>query len=123
MDACQGCKKRFPLNNSNIQENGIYDINLSAVWITVSSGGGCSNLNVMLGTMNMSPMSEAMFTPLAEKKNHEIMKPEMVKTGVKERRIAIEKGNYHEGVPAITVESDGGWSKRTHKHTYNALGE
>ena len=26
----------------------------------------------------------------------------------------------HEGVPAITVVVDGGWSKRLHKHSYNA---
>ena len=27
---------------------------------------------------------------------------------------------YHEGVPAITVIVDGGWSKRSHKHSYIA---
>ena len=125
MAVCQGCKKQFPLNNSNIQENGIYDINLRAVWGTVSSGGGCSNLNEMLGTMNMPPMSEAMFTSLEEKIGlwwHEVIKQEMAKAGAEERRIAIEKGNYHQGVPAISVVCDGGWSKRTHKHTYNAFG-
>ena len=125
MALCQGCKKQFPLNNSNIQENGVYDINLRAVWGTVSSGGGCSNLNEMLGTMNMPPISEAMFTSLEEKIGlwwHEVIKQEMAKAGAEERRIAIEKGNYHEGVPAISVVCDGGWSKRTHKHTYNAFG-
>ena len=28
--------------------------------------------------------------------------------------------NYHEGVPPITVVVDGGWSKRSHRHSYNA---
>ena len=37
-----------------------------------------------------------------------------------EKRIAIEKGSFHEGVPAIDVVLDGGWCKRTHKHYYNA---
>lgn len=32
----------------------------------------------------------------------------------------MERGHYHEGVPAITVVVDGGWSKRAHKHSYNA---
>ncbi|KAJ8298756.1 hypothetical protein KUTeg_022816, partial [Tegillarca granosa] len=41
--------------------------------------------------------------------------------GAEERRIAIEKGNFHEGVPSITVICDGGWSKRSHKHSYNAM--
>ena len=26
----------------------------------------------------------------------------------------------HDGVPAVTVICDGGWSKRSHKHTYTA---
>ena len=34
----------------------------------------------------------------------------------------IEKGSYHQGVPAITVVVDGGWSKCTHKHSYNGVG-
>ena len=32
----------------------------------------------------------------------------------------IERGSFHDGVPAITVIVDGGWSKRSHKHSYNA---
>lgn len=37
-----------------------------------------------------------------------------------EKRIAINKRSYHDGVPAISVIVDGGWSKRSHKHSYNA---
>ena len=40
--------------------------------------------------------------------------------GQKEKQLAIEQGNYHNGVPAITVVVDAGWSKRSHKHSYNA---
>ena len=40
----------------------------------------------------------------------------MVKTGRKEEQIAEQKNNYREGVPAITVVVDGGWSKQSHKH-------
>ena len=40
--------------------------------------------------------------------------------GQKEKQLAIEQGNYHNGVPAITVVVDSGWSKRSHKHSYNA---
>ena len=39
--------------------------------------------------------------------------------GQREWELAIEKGCYHEGVPAITVIMDGGWSKRSHKYSYN----
>jgi hypothetical protein len=34
--------------------------------------------------------------------------------------LAEERGSFHEGIPAITVIVDGGWSKRSHKHSYNA---
>ena len=37
-----------------------------------------------------------------------------------EKRLAISKGSYHNGIPAITVVVDAGWSKRSHKHSYNA---
>ena len=33
---------------------------------------------------------------------------------------AIFNGRYHQEVPAITIIVDGGWSKRSHKHLYNA---
>jgi hypothetical protein len=46
----------------------------------------------------------------------------MLAAGQEERRLAIERKDYHEEVPAITVITDGGWSKRTYKHSYNAAG-
>ena len=44
----------------------------------------------------------------------------MVEAGREEKRLAEERGDYNDGVPAITVIVDGGWSKRSHKHSYNA---
>ena len=44
----------------------------------------------------------------------------MIEAGKEERRLAIERGDYLEGVPAITVIVDSGWSKRSHRHSYNA---
>lgn len=38
-----------------------------------------------------------------------------------EKRLAIERGSYHDELPATTVLVDGGWLKRSHKHTYNAM--
>jgi hypothetical protein len=39
-----------------------------------------------------------------------------------EREMVILRNDLHEGVPAVTVVCDGGWSKRTHKHSYNING-
>jgi len=51
----------------------------------------------------------------------EELQKSMIEAGREEKQLAIERGDYHEGVPAITVVVDGGWCKRTHKHSYNAL--
>ena len=34
--------------------------------------------------------------------------------------MAITRNDFYQGVPAITVVADGGWSKKSHKHSYNA---
>lgn len=47
---------------------------------------------------------------------------ETMETAGKEEQIAREKGDIDEnGVAKITVVADGGWSKRSFGHTYNAL--
>ncbi|WAR01493.1 hypothetical protein MAR_008051 [Mya arenaria] len=53
---------------------------------------------------------------------YNVFQNEMKKVGNEEREKAIMRNDMHEGVHALTVVCDGGWSKRTQKHTYNALG-
>ena len=43
----------------------------------------------------------------------------MISAGKEEREIAITNNSYHQGVHAVTVIVDGGWSKHSHKHSYN----
>lgn len=45
----------------------------------------------------------------------------MISAGKVEKQTAISKVSYHQGMPAVVVIVDVGWSKRTHKHSYNAL--
>jgi hypothetical protein len=45
---------------------------------------------------------------------HDVLLADMLAAGQEERRLAIERKDYHEEVPAITVITDGGWSKRTY---------
>ena len=124
MAVCQGCSKQFPLNTSPKQDNGIH-INFRAVWGTVLSGDGPSDLNEMLSTMDAPCMSETMFTTLEDEIGtwwQSVLEEELLQAGAEERGIAIESGQHHEGIPAITVICDGGWSKHSHKYTYNAYG-
>lgn len=43
-----------------------------------------------------------------------------MKAAGEERQLAIERNQFREDVPAITVILNGRWSKRSHKHSYNA---
>ena len=52
----------------------------------------------------------------------EVLDEDMKRNGEEERELAVERQDTHMGIPAITVVCDGGWCKRSHKHTYNALG-
>ena len=124
---CHGCEKKFPLKTSpSIKtDDKIFDINVRAVWGAMTSGGGAASLNEVLGTLNMPTISERFFTSLEHKIGdwwQQIFEEDIKLAGAEEKRLAIERGDYFEDVPAITVVTDGAWSKRSHKHTYNALG-
>jgi len=38
----------------------------------------------------------------------------------KEKATSLAENRTHDGIPTITVIVDGGWSKRSHKHSCNA---
>ena len=100
-----------------------WECNIAAVWGQMATGGGHKKLernNVLLGMPTMSRTSfiktERDIGDWWRQQLEESMKEE----GREERRLAIENNEYHEGVLAITVVIDGGWSKRSHRHSYNA---
>ena len=99
-----------------------WECNLAAVWGQMSTGTGHSQLEETLGVMGIPVMTKTSF--IATERDigecwKENLQSSMAAAGQEEKRIAIEKGSFHEGVPAITVIVDGGWSKRSHKHSYN----
>ena len=102
-----------------------FEINVRAVWGETASGGGALKLNEQVATMGMPGISGKSFTKIEEEIGEwwgQALQQEMLQAGCDERMRAIARGDFHEGVPAITVVGDGGWSKRSHKHTYNAPG-
>lgn len=126
---CKGCHLKFNLETSkNItMPDGTYrkEINVRAVWGTMVTGGGAASLNETLGTMNLNQIKQTTFSKIEdeigkwwESELENVMKD----AGRQEREIAIAEGNFHDGIPYITVVCDGGWSKRGHRHSYNALG-
>ena len=100
-----------------------WQCNLAAVWGQMTTGGGHTKLEETMGVLGVPVMSPKSFTS-SERDIGEWWQQEleqiMIDAGKEEKRLAEERGDYHEGVPAITVVVDAGWSKRSHRHSYNA---
>ncbi len=100
-----------------------WECDLAAVWGQVVTGGGHSQLEETMSVVGDPVMSKKSFIEserdIGEWWSQELQEA-MTAAGKEEKRMAEERGDYHEGVPAITVILDGGWSKRSHKHYYNA---
>ncbi len=100
-----------------------WECNLAAVWGQMTTGGGCSQLEETMSIVGVPVMSKASFIQ-TERDIGEWWRTQlsesMIDAGKEEKRLAIERGEYHHDVPAVTVYVDGGWSKRSHKHSYNA---
>ena len=100
-----------------------WECNLAAVWGQMVTGGGHSQLEETMSILGVPVMTKSSFVQ-SERDIGEWWRLElqesMAAAGKEEKRLAEESGSYHDGVPAITVIVDGGWSKRSHKHSYNA---
>ena len=100
-----------------------WESNLAAVWGQMSTGGGHSRLEEVMSVAGIPVMTSASFVQ-TEREIGEVWKQQLLETmaeaGREEKRLAELRNEYHEGIPAITVIVDGGWSKRAHKHSYNA---
>ena len=100
-----------------------YSVNVGAVWGQMATGGGQRKLNEMMASIGIPGMSKGTFIRIETQignKWEDILSTEIQKAGEEEKRLAIERKDFFQDVPAITVVVDGGWSKRSHKHSYNA---
>ena len=99
--------------------------NLAAVWGQMATGGGFNSLQESMSVLGVPVMSKQTFMQTEQQIGREwwaTLQESMKAAGREEKQHAIEQNSYHhQHVPAISVIVDGGWSKRTHKHSYNAL--
>ena len=89
----------------------------------MATGGGASQLQQVMASVGAPSMSKSTFTSTERYVTEEIkslLAHSMVEAGKIEQQYAIENEQYFQGVPSITVITNGGWSKRSHKHSYNA---
>lgn len=88
------------------------------------SGICACSLNETLGTINLPTVPQDQFSRIESKVGelwNECLLSVIMAAAAEERELAIQRGDFH-GVPAITVLCDGGRSKRSYKHSYNAPG-
>lgn len=89
----------------------------------MATGGGHSKLNETAAALDLPGMSKNTFTSIETqigKAWEAQLAEEIIKAGEEEKQLAIAANDFFEGIPAISVTVDGGWSKRSHKHSYNA---
>ena len=96
-----------------------YAVNVGAVLGQMATGGGHSRLNETAAALNVPGMSKNTFTSI-ESQIGQAWEAQLTEEIKKAGEIAMEKQDTFEGVPAISVTVDGRWSKRSHKHSYNA---
>ncbi len=119
------CGSEMPKHISHRQNVRSFDVNVRCVWGQMSVGGGKAQLDEMCSCLDMPCMKQDTFSKLEMtigKWWEGILLHEMAEAAKVERQLAIDRGDFHEGIPAITVVADGGWAKRSHRHTYSALG-
>ena len=101
----------------------VWTVNLGAVLGQIATGGSAARLQQVMALVGVPSMSKPTFTSteryIAEHLQAQLAES-MIAAGKEKRRLAIENDEHFQGVPAITVIADGGWSKRSHKHSYNA---
>ena len=97
-----------------------WECNVAAVWGQIATGGGYSKLNETMATLGVPCTSQKNFIATERQigewwrdKLHE----SMMEAGREERKLAIEREDFHVGVPATTIIVNAGWSKRSHRHT------
>ena len=98
-------------------------VNLGAVLGELSTGGGLTRLNSTLALVDVPGMHKRMYSDIEEFLGKEMrihLTQSMQQVAEEEKQHAIETNSFHQGIPSITVVVDGGWSKRSHKHSYNA---
>ena len=100
-----------------------YAVNIGATLGQIATWRRADHLKEQLAYIQVPSLSIPTFINLERTMGtafEEIVSKQLLTTGWMERELAIAQGDYHNRVPAITVVIDAGWSKRSHKHSYNA---
>ena len=122
---CSKCSILFWFTTSEVTSYSTtnhYTVNISATLGQIATGGGADHLKEQLACIQVPSQSTPSFINLDCTMGatfEAVVITQLLTAGKMERQLTTAQGNYHNGVPAITVVVYAGWSKRSHKHSYN----
>ncbi|XP_074035211.1 uncharacterized protein [Leptinotarsa decemlineata] len=103
------------------------DINSGLAVAAISTGVGFSQLDEIAATVNMPMVTNKTFNKYHDKVSDVLRKStwdSMQEAAEEEANLARDVGDIdNDGVPCITVVTDGAWSKRSYYVNYDALSE
>ena len=90
----------------------------------MATEGGSAHLEEQLINLDVPSLSQHTFVQLEKLIGialDELVTRELIEAGKEELEYAMHNNiRCRDGVPAYAVVIDGGWSKRSHRHSYNA---
>ena len=123
---CTGCLKEFQFATSSrargLSGGQYWECNLAAVWGQMATGGGHAPLTESMAILGIPSLTKKTFMAIEKRIGdwwRTLFNESMKQAGEEEKAIALSKDSRYD-IPRITVIVDGGWSKRAHKHSYNA---
>ncbi|XP_065907494.1 uncharacterized protein [Dysidea avara] len=123
---CAGCHEEFQFATSSrvqgLSGGQCWECNLAAVWGQLATGGGHAPLTESMAVLGLPSLTKIAFMAIEKRIGdwwRTLLNESMKQAGEEEKAIALSKDNRYD-IPRITVIVDGGWSKRAHKHSYNA---
>ncbi|CAK1578234.1 unnamed protein product [Parnassius mnemosyne] len=120
---CKMCKiEKIILSQDPIQKD---YINASIVEGVFQTGNGYAQLDEICASVNMPNMSERYYIKISSKLgdiHRDVALQHMLEAGKEEKQLAIEQGDIDtDGIPYITVITDGSWGKRSYGTNFNSL--
>ena len=109
---CPKCSMLFRFTTSEITSYSTinhYSVNIGATIGQIATGGGADHLKEQLVCIQVPSLSIPTFVNLERIMDttfETTVNQQLLTAGQTERQMAIAQGNYHHGVPAITVVVD-----------------
>ena len=106
---CSGCQQKLSFDTSSRLETNAsrhFDVNVRAVWGALASGNGLAHLNEVLATLDSPTMSQNTFTTIENEISQwwkDLLQEDFSQAIAEEKKIAIAKGNFHEGVYMLSL--------------------